>query len=147
MSEPTSPNPAYVPGDIGSLDRRFNTAFLAQKRAASRHQMPSQITVEYVECYEIMRKSDKRFWVTTRDVSRTGISFFHFDPMYHGERIRLELRLDRGKLRYVDATVARCRRLHNGQFEVGVAFSQHQEEAVEPKPDPARVPDIPWIYR
>ena len=115
MSDAPGANPTYVPGDVGSLDRRLNASFLAQKRAADRHHMPTQITVEYVECYEVMRKSDRRFWVTTRDVSRTGISFFHYDPMYYGERIRLELRMDRGKVSCVEATVARCRGgMHGG---------------------------------
>ena len=139
--------PAGPSGDVGSLDVRLNASFLAQKRGASRHQMPSQITVEYALCYRVMHQTDPRFWVTARDISRTGISFFHYEPMYSGERIRVELRMDRGKIRCVQAEITRCRRLQNGTFEIGAAFRERQKEPPSPQPQAPKIPDIPWIYQ
>jgi hypothetical protein len=133
--------------DAGSLDARFSASFLARKRGADRHQMPSQITVEAIETYAVMHEVDPRFWVTSRDISRTGISFYSFFPLYYGERIRLELRLDRGQIRYVDAMVVRCRCLHNGTCEVGARFTDRQLITPRPEPLTPKVPDIPWIFR
>ena len=147
MSQSESPSAAGPRIDTGPLGVRFNASLLAQKRAASRHLIPSQITVEVLKTYHLMHEMTGKRWVTSRDVSRTGISFHSFEPMYFGELIRIELRLDRGKIRPLDAEVVRCRCLGNGTFEVGARFREQQGAPVLPEPKRPEIPDIPWILR
>jgi len=145
---PTSGEHPQVPMvDPGPLDGRFSPSYLAQKRSANRHQMPSQITVQVLYSYRVMHEPDERFWVTTRDISRTGISFFAFEPMYRGEKIRLDLRMERGAIRCVDALIVRCRCLQNGTFEIGAQFGENQDEPPAAAQSAPEVPDIPWILR
>ena len=107
-----------------ALASRSRGTYRSEQRRATRHSMPAQINVEYVKPCPHMHEDDARgrFWVTTRDISRRGICFYHGDLMFYGERIRLELRVDDGEFRYVDASIMRCHRLPDGRFEIGAAF-------------------------
>ena len=111
-----------------SESERKNTeaspAHRAEQRLAIRFSLPAQVNVQYVRSCRKMHEEDlaKRFWVATKDISRSGIGFYHTKMMYVGEKLRLELRLEGGGFRYVTAMVARCRRTEDGRFEIGAAF-------------------------
>jgi hypothetical protein len=115
--------------------------FLAQEqRRSERYDLPSQVNIEYVQQNRKMHEGDEpqRFWVATRNISRSGIGFFWTRMMFCGEQVRVELRLDGGALRYVTATVVRCRRVDETQFEIGAVFVEREPTPQpDPKPGPA----------
>ena len=123
MSEQDDSYAASERADRTPLDQRSRSSFWVQERVSSRFSMPSQITVSAVKTYPKLHEIPPRFWVTTRDVSASGISFLCKHRLYYGEQVRVELRMDGGDLREVAARIVRCYR-RDDVFEVGAAFEK-----------------------
>ena len=123
--------------DRAPLDQRARQTVRSQERTASRFSMPTQVTVGCLLAYEKLHEMPKRFWVSTRDVSASGISFCCRHRMYYGERLRVELRMDGGELRDVAARVVRCRRGDDGSFEIGAAFETGRDALPPAEPNEA----------
>jgi hypothetical protein len=125
VNDHTDTDLATPRADVSTVEEQSQSDLGIQKRLAERHAWGAQVTVEYLELFEQIHDAKKRFWVTTRDISTSGVSFHHCQMMYYGERIRMELRLKGGNLRYVTARIVRCRRCPDGTFEIGAAFEQN----------------------
>ncbi len=66
----------------------------------------------------IFRSSDNYFAIYTRDVSRSGIAFYHMEQLFPGERGRVWLANGLSH----DVEIARCRRRDTACYECGARF-------------------------
>ncbi len=139
MSELNDAYAASARSDRGSLNERPRSPFLVQERLSSRFAMPSQITVYREHAYVKLHEVPERFWVTTRDISSSGISFQYMQRMYYGERLRLELRMDGGDVRDVAAMIVRCHRRPDGSFDIGASFEEKNAELPPAEPKEAEL--------
>jgi hypothetical protein len=62
--------------------------------------------------------------VTTRNLSRTGLSFVHKQLLYPGQAVNVQLPLPDKSVRHMRAKVVRVRTAGRGLFEIGVEFTE-----------------------
>jgi hypothetical protein len=63
------------------------------------------------------------FDVTTRNLSRTGLSFVHKHLLYPGQRVSVQLPLPDKSVRQLQAKVVRVRTAGHELFDIGVEFT------------------------
>jgi hypothetical protein len=71
----------------------------------------------------VVRHANNFYAIYTRDVSRSGIAFYHINQMFPGDRCRIWLPNGLSH----DVQVARCRRRHKACYECGAIFVRTEE--------------------
>ena len=64
------------------------------------------------------------FDVTTRNLSRTGLSFVHDSLIYPSQAVDVQLPLPDRSVRHFHARVVRVRPMKVGEYEIGVEFTE-----------------------
>lgn len=68
----------------------------------------------------------QHFEVATRNLSRTGMSFLHRTLIYPRQTVEVQLPLPDHSIRLIRARVVRVRSSGQGQYEIGVEFTDLQ---------------------
>jgi len=84
----------------------------------SRYRVNAKITVE------TPGRKTTHFEVTTRNLSRTGLSFIHRNLIYPRQMVQIQLPLPDRSVRHMQARVIRVRPAGPGLYEIGVEFTE-----------------------
>ncbi len=86
----------------------------------SRYRVSAKIMVD------APRGKTEQFEVTTRNLSRTGLSFIHRQLIYPRQIVQIQLPLPDRSVRSLEARVIRVRPAGTGFYEIGVEFTDIQ---------------------
>lgn len=84
----------------------------------SRYRVSAKIIVE------LAGGKTAQFEVTTRNLSRTGLSFVHRNLIYPRQIVQIQLPLPDRSVRHMQARVIRIRPAGTGLYEIGVEFTE-----------------------
>ncbi len=124
LTAPVFPAPTVadaIENTLEWLDRQGCADSVQERRATgrSRYRVTARIGFQMASWAKQLA-----FDVTTRNLSRTGLSFVHKQLLYPGQVVDVQLPLPDKSVRHMRAKVVRVRTAGRELFEIGVEFTE-----------------------
>jgi hypothetical protein len=103
------------------LDKQGCAEMDHERRHAKRGRYRTQARITYLPAGS---DRDMTFEVTTRNISREGLSFVHKTLIYPRQYVEVQLPLPDHSVRHLRAKVVRVRAAGVGLYEIGVEFTE-----------------------